>query len=135
MRKQLAILSILLAFFMFLSCQNAQAEDPVKDAKEAYAKFVKAAKANNVVEAKKYIAKNALADIEKDGALDLFLAMHADITPETIKAAKADVKGGVVILKIEQVEKTKDGTSSTSTTVYMVKEGGQRKIGMPEGAK
>jgi predicted lipid-binding transport protein (Tim44 family) len=135
MKTRLMVAAIIMSVAALIFCQAAVAADPVKDAKDAYAQFVKAAKANKVDAAKKLLAKDALSDLEKDKAVDLFLAMQADITPATIKAAKAEVKGSMVVLKIEQVEKTKEGTVSSKATVYMVKEGGQWKVGKPEGAK
>ncbi len=135
MKTRLMTAVIMLSVAAFVFCQAAVAADPVRDAKDAYSQFVKAAKANKVDAAKKLLAKDALSDLEKDNALDLFIGMQADIKPETIKAAKAEVKGSMVVLKIEQKEKTKEGTFSSSMTVYMVKEGGQWKVGKPEGAK
>jgi len=135
MKTRLTIAVIILSVTSLIFCQAAIAADPVKDAKDAYAEFVKAAKAKKVDEARKLLAKDALSDLEKDNAVDLFMDMHADITPETIKAAKAEVKGSMVVLKIEQVEKTKEGSLSTNATVYMVKEDGRWKVGKPEDAK
>lgn len=134
MKKRLMVAVIMLSAALIF-CQAAVAADPVKEAKDAYAQFVKAAKAKKVEAAKKLLAKDALSDLEKDNMVDLFIDLQADIKPESIKAAKAEVKGSMVILKIEQVEKTKEGSSSTSMTVYMVKEGGQWKVGKPEGAR
>jgi hypothetical protein len=45
MKRHLAVLGIVLAFFAFAMCERLQAEDPVKDAKESFAKLVTAAKA------------------------------------------------------------------------------------------
>jgi predicted lipid-binding transport protein (Tim44 family) len=135
MKTRLTIAVIILSVTSLIFCQAAIAADPVKDAKDAYAEFVKAAKAKKVDEARNLLAKDALSDLEKDNAVDLFMDMHADITPETIKAAKAEVKGSMVVLKIEQVEKTKEGSLSTNATVYMVKEDGRWKVGKPEDAK
>ena len=132
-RLMIAIVMLSVATLMFF--QTAVAADPVKEAKDAYSQFVKAAKANKVEAAKKLLAKDALSDLEKDKAVDIFISFNADVKPETIKAAKAEMKGSMVVLKIEQVEKTKDGTSSSSMTIYMVKEGGQWKVGKPEDAK
>jgi hypothetical protein len=50
-------------------------------------------------------------------------------------AAKAEVKGSMAVLPIEQKVKEKEGYVTTETTVYMVKEDGQWKIGSPEDAK
>jgi len=132
MKKHIAVLGAVLAVFFFAVCQNVYAEDPVKDAKAAFTKFVKAAKAKNTAEAKKYIAKDALKELEKDGMLDMFLEVQADTNPN---AAKAEVKGNRVILKIDEKKTTKDGSYSTSFTAYMVKEDGQWKLGKPEGKK
>jgi hypothetical protein len=135
MKKRLVVTVIMMSVVALIFCQAVVAADPVKEAKDAYTQFVKAAKANKVEAVKKLMTKDALNDIEKDNALDLFILMHADIKPETIKAAKAEVKGPMVVLSIEQVEKTKEGTSSTSMKAYMVKDGGQWKLGKPDGAK
>ena len=134
MKTRIVVAIIILSAALFLS-STAIAADPVKEAKDAYAQFVKAAKTNNIEAAKKLLTKDALSDLEKDNMLDLFMAMNSDITPQTISASKAEVKGSMVVLKIEQVEKSKEGTSSTKTTVYLMKEGGKWKVGKPEGAK
>jgi predicted lipid-binding transport protein (Tim44 family) len=135
MKPRLMVAAIMLSVVALIFCQAAFAADPVSDAKDAYAQFVEAAKAKNADAARKLLAKDALSDLEKENALDLFIDMQADIKPETIKAAKAEVKGPMVVLKIVQEEKTNEGSSSTSMTVYMVKEDGQWKVGKPEGAK
>jgi predicted lipid-binding transport protein (Tim44 family) len=135
MKTRRTVAAIILFLAALIVSHAAIAADPVKDAKDAYAQFVKAAKAKKMEEVKKLLAKEALSDLEKDNMLDLFADMQADVKPETIEAAKSEVKGSMVVLKIEQVEKTKEGTLSTKMTVYMVKEGGQWKVGKPEGAK
>lgn len=134
MKTRLTFAVIMLSVAALIFSQAALGADPVKEAKDAYAQFVKAAKANKVDACKKLLAKDALSDLEKDKALDFFIGMHAEIKPETIKAAKAEVKGSRVVLKIVQEEKTKEGTSTSSMTVHMVKEDGQWKVGKPEGA-
>jgi hypothetical protein len=135
MKTRLSVTVLILSVAASIFCQSAVAADPVREAKDAYAKFVKVAKAKKIEEAKKLLAKDALRDLEKDDMLDLFIDMQADVKPETIEAAKADVKGSMVVLKIEQVEKTKEGTLSTKMTAYMVKEDGQWKVGKPDDAR
>ncbi len=132
MKKHIFVLGVFFALFFFAASQNVLAEDPAKDAKAAYAKFVEAAKANNIDEAKKYISKDALNELEKEGMFDLFIEMQADINPDL---AKSEVKGNRVILKIEEKKTTKDGTYSISVTGYMLKEDGQWKLGRPEESK
>ena len=135
MKLRLMVTVITMSFVALFLCQAAVAADLVKDAKNAYAQFVKAAKADNIAAVKKLLTKEALDDLEKNNALDFFIAVQADIKPETIEAANAEVKGSTVVLKIEQVEKTKEGTATSRATVYMVKEGGQWKVGKPEGVR
>ncbi len=135
MKTRVMTAVIMMSAAALIFCHSAVAADPVKEAKDSYVQFVKAAKANKVDACKKLLTKDALSDLEKDNMLDLFMTMQADIKPETIKAAKAEVKGSMVIINIEQKEKTKDGTSSMSMKAYMVKDGGQWKVGKPEGAK
>ena len=135
MKLRLMVTVITTSFAALFLCQAAVAADLVKDAKNAYAQFVKAAKADNIAAVKKLLTKEALDDLEKNNALDFFIAVQADIKPETIEAANAEVKGSTVVLKIEQVEKTKEGTATSRATVYMVKEGGQWKVGKPEGVR
>lgn len=133
MKRHLAIFGIVLAFLVFVVCQNVQAENPAKDAKDAFAKLVKAAKAKKTVEAKKYITKDGLKELEKEGTLDLMLESLGEMSPN---AFKAEVKGNnKVILKMEEKKTTKEGTMSTSATVHMVKEDGQWKMAKPEGSK
>jgi predicted lipid-binding transport protein (Tim44 family) len=134
-KKRLVVALFILSAAALIFLRPAVAADPVTEAKDAYAQFVQAAKADNVEAVKKLLTKDALSDLEKQGALDFFIAVNAEITPQTIKAAKAAMKGSMVVLKIEQTEKTKDSTSTSKTTIYMVKEGGQWKVGKPEGAK
>jgi predicted lipid-binding transport protein (Tim44 family) len=134
MKKRLVVALLMLSAALIFS-HSAVAADPVKEAKDAYAQFVQAAKADNIEAAKKLLTEDALSDLEKQGALDFFIAVNADITPQSINAAKAEMKGSMVILKIEQTEKTKDSTSTSKATIYMVKEGGQWKVGKPAGAK
>lgn len=135
MKTRRYVTVIILSVAAMIVCQAAFAADPINDAKDAYMQFVKAAKDNAIDAAKKLLAKGALMDLEKEQIVDLFIVMHSDIKPETIRGAKAEVKGSMVVIEIEQVEKTKEGTSSTKSTVYMVKEGGQWKVGKPEGAR
>ena len=131
MKNSLLFAVILMSVATFVFFKTAAADDTVKDAKDVYTQFVKAAKSKKIEVAKKFLAKDALTDLEKDNAVDFFIAMQADIKPETIKAAKAEMKGAMVVLDIKQVEKGKDGSSSTSMTVFMVKENGQWKVGKP----
>ena len=135
MKARLTIAVLILSVFALVFSQAAVAADSVKDAKAAYSNFVKVAKAKKMEEVKKLLAKDALSDLEEKGMLDFFVEMQAEVKPETIKAAKAEVRGSMVVLKIEQVEKSKEGTATTKMTVYMVKEGNQWKVGKPEGAK
>ena len=135
MKRRLVIALLMLSAAALIFSHSAVAADPVTEAKDAYAQFVQAAKTDNVEAAKKLLTKDALSDLEKQGALDFFIAMNAEITQQTIKAAKTEMKGTMVILKIEQKEEAKDSTSTTKTTIYMVKEDGQWKVGKPEGAK
>jgi predicted lipid-binding transport protein (Tim44 family) len=123
MKKNIAVLGVALTFFFFVVCQNVRAEDPVKDAKAAYAKLVKAAKAKNVAEAKKYIVKDYVKEMEKERVLNMLLELLADLNPNP---AKAELKGNRVILKID-----KDRTD----TFHMVKEDGQWKLGTQEEKK
>ena len=131
MKNSLLFAVILMSVATFVFFKTAAADDTVKDAKDVYTQFVKAAKSKKIEVAKKFLAKDALTDLEKDNTVDFFIAMQADIKPETIKAAKAEMKGAMVVLDIKQVEKGKDGSSSTSMTVFMVKENGQWKVGKP----
>lgn len=135
MKTRLAVVSVMLSVAALIFCQSAVAADPVKEAKDAYTQLVKLAKANKIDAARKLLTKDALSDLEKDKMVEFFIEMQADIKPETIKAAKAEVKGSMVVIRIEQVEKTKEGTSTSKTTIYMVKENGQWKVGKPGGAR
>ena len=90
MKLRLMVTVITMSFVALFLCQAAVAADLVKDAKNAYAQFVKAAKADNIAAVKKLLTKEALDDLEKNNALDFFIAVQADIKPETIEAANAD---------------------------------------------
>jgi hypothetical protein len=105
------------------------AADPGVEAKAVFAKLVKAAKAKNVEKFKSYIVKADLREMEKDGMVELMMEMIADDKPELYTA---EVKGDRAILKKEITKKTKDGTSTEKSTVHMVKESGQWKMGKPQ---
>jgi hypothetical protein len=130
MRKHLAVFGIFFTFFIFLICQNVQAEDPVKEAKDAFSKFAKAAKAKKLDAAKKYIAKNALEELEKEGMLDMMIELWSELNPNAFKVESESSER--VIFKMQQKETTKEGTMTTSATVNMIKEDGQWKISKPE---
>jgi hypothetical protein len=122
MKKHLIVLGIVLAFFTFVTYQNARAEDSVKDAKVAFENLANAAKAKNTGEAKKYITKEFIKVLGKD--FDRWLADVAKVEP---KAVKAVVRDKSVRLTFERVE--------PGMTFYfmadMVKDAGQWKVGGP----
>jgi predicted negative regulator of RcsB-dependent stress response len=57
MKKQAVWIGIILGLFVLGFYQPAQAEDPEKEARAAFANLVKAAKANNQAEFKSYIVQ------------------------------------------------------------------------------
>lgn len=119
-----------LAFAPFAQAADAGGE---KEARAAFVKLVDAAKKKQVKQFKQLIAKADLKEMEamekeKAGMIDFMMTMLAADDP---KQFKADVKPDSVTFKKSVTNKSKDGTSTETTTVTMVREDGQWKFGKP----
>ena len=128
MKKQAVGIGIILILFILVYCQPARAEDPEKEARAVFVKLVQAAKANNQEEFKSYIAQKDLKEMEKEGFVEVMMALVAEENPESFTA---EVKGEQVIFSKQTKIDTPEDKSSGKTSVYMVKEGGQWKFGKP----
>jgi hypothetical protein len=128
MKKQAVWLGIILGLFILGCYQPAQAEDPEKEARAAFANLVKAAKANNQAEFKSYIVQKDLQEMEKEGFVEVMMALVAEENPESFTA---EVKGNQAIFSKQTKIDTPEEKSSGKTSVYMVKEKGQWKFGKP----
>ncbi len=121
--------SILLAIFVFLCglllCQSqpVQADDAEKEARAVFVKMVNAARDGNTSEFKSYLLKDDLKEMEQQGMVELMMMMMAGEKPEEFSA---DIKGDQIDFKKET--KSKDNVKE-STTVHMIKDGGQWKFG------
>jgi hypothetical protein len=113
---------------VFITYQPLLADDPANDARAVFVAFVKAAKDKNMEQFKSYIAKEDLKEMEKEGFVDLMMAIMADETPNSYKS---EATGNQVIFKKEIKETSAEGSVTGSSTVYMVKEEGNWKFGKP----
>ena len=128
MKKQALGIGIILILFILGYYQPARAEDPEKEARGVFVKLVQAAKANNQEEFKSYIAQKDLKEMEKEGFVEVMMALVAEENPESFTA---EVKGEQVVFKKEIKVDAPEEKSTQKTTVYMIKEGGQWKFGKP----
>lgn len=99
------------------------------EARAAFVKLVGHAKKKQTAEFKKLIAKPDLAEMEamekeRAGMIAMMMEMIAADDP---KGFKAEIKGNVATF----VKETKEGSSTSKTTVRMVREDNQWKFGKP----
>jgi hypothetical protein len=128
MKRPASIVCFLLSLFILCHYQPAQAEDPEKEARAVFTKLVKAAKANNQREFKSYITQKDLQEMEKEGFVEMMMALVAEENPDLFTA---EVKKDQVAFKKEIKVDTPEEKSAQKTTVYMIKEEGQWKFGKP----
>ena len=103
------------------------------DARAAFDKLVGISKKQQVGEFKQLIAKADLAEMEamdkeRPGLFALMMGMIAEDDP---KDFRAEIKDGVATFIKQTNEKTKDLTSTQTTTVTLVREDGRWKFGKP----
>lgn len=99
------------------------------EARAAFVKLVAAAKKQKVGDFKKLIAKADLAEMEamekeRAGMIAMMMEMIAADSP---KSFKGEIKGEVAIF----TKQVKDGSSTSTTTVRMIREDNQWKFGKP----
>jgi hypothetical protein len=108
--------------------QPVRAEDPEKEARAVFVKLVKAAQAKNTAEFKSYITPRDLQEMEKEGFVEMMMALVSEENPDSFQA---EVKGDQVIFTKEIKIDTPEEKSSGKTSVYMIKVKGQWKFGKP----
>jgi hypothetical protein len=123
----------LAAMFLALSPLVQADNGSEADARAAFVKLYNAAKAKKAADFKKLIAKADLAEMEamdkeRPGMIAMMMEMVAGDHP---KDFKAEIKGDVATFIKETKEKSKDGSSSSKTTVKMIREDNQWKFGKP----
>jgi hypothetical protein len=128
MKKQAVWIGIILGLFVLGYYQPTQAEDPEKEARAVFTKLVRAAKADNQEEFKSYIAQKDLQEMEKEGFVEVMMALVAGENPESFAA---EVKGDQIVFNKQIKIDTPEEKSSGKTSVYMIKEKGQWKFGKP----
>ncbi len=123
---------LLLCLSLFALAFSPITQAAGKDETEARAAFVKLvghAKKKQVADFKKLIAKSDLAEMEamekeRAGMIAMMMEMIAADDP---KGFKAEIKGNVATF----VKETKEGSSTSKTTVRMIREDNQWKFGKP----
>ena len=128
MKRHLILLSLSLSIcsLLLVHSQPVQADDAEKEARAVFVKMVIAAKAGNTAEFKSYLTKEDLKEMEQQGFVELMMMMMAGENPEQFKAL---VKGDRIEFKKEVKSSSGEGNSTSTTTVHMMKEGGQWKFG------
>jgi len=106
---------------------------PEAEARAAFVKLYQAAKKKQVAEFKKLVARADLAEMEamdkeQPGMIAMLMSMVAGDDP---KGFKAEIKGNEAIFVKEMRESSKDGSSSSRTTVRLIREDNQWKFGKP----
>ncbi|EFK96526.1 secreted protein [sediment metagenome] len=134
MKRHLILLSLFLSVcsLLLLGSQAVTADDAEKEARAVFVKMVAAAKAGNTAEFKSYLTKEDLTEMEQQGMVDLMMMMMAGEDPEQFRA---EVNGDRAEFKKEVKESSGGGNSTSTTTVHMLKEGGQWKFGKPKAPK
>jgi hypothetical protein len=128
MRKRMVIICILLSLFIVGAYWPLRAEDPEKEARAVFVRLVQAAKAKNETAFKSFITPRDLQEMEKEGFVEVMMALVADEDPEFFNA---EVKGDQVIFTKEINKDTPEEKSSAKTSVYMINVNGQWRFGKP----
>ncbi len=134
MKRNLILLGVFLSLCSLLLYQSqpVQADDGVKEARAVFVKMVNAAKASNTAEFKSCLTKEDLKEMEQQGFVDLMMMMMAGENPEEFTA---EVNGDRIEFKKEIKRSSGEGNSTETTTVHMMKEGGQWKFGKPKASE
>lgn len=102
--------------------QSPASESDAAEAREAFKRCVAAFNAGNMDEAKKYVAKTALSEMEQTGMFSMAMGMMAGLDIDEFAASVAG--DHITFTKSE-----KQGEMSSRMSVTMVKEDGQWKLG------
>ena len=102
--------------------QDPAAESDVADAREAFKKCMAAFNVGNMDEAKKYVAKATLSEMEQAGMFSMAVGMLSGLNIDEFVPSAAG--NHITFRKAE-----KQGEMSSSMSVTMVKENGQWKLG------
>jgi hypothetical protein len=133
-RKLLRMLGILLSMAVLAFSPLAQADPGAeKEARAAFVKLVEAAKKKQTDKFKQMIAKAELAEMEamekeRPGMLGFMMEMLAGDNP---KQYQAEIKGDHATFVKKVTHKSSSGSSTETSTVHMLREGGQWKFGKP----
>ncbi|MFC1812894.1 hypothetical protein ACFL03_09390 [Thermodesulfobacteriota bacterium] len=123
------LFNLLLVISIFLFFQPALGAEPIEEARAVFAKMVTAAKANDIEGFKSHILPKDLAEMEKEGAVQMVMMMIAEDDPAIFHA---EVGKGYIIFTHEIKEEGPDSSSSMKNIVYMIKHEGQWKFGTPQ---
>ncbi|HBD08160.1 MAG TPA: hypothetical protein DCZ69_07835 [Syntrophobacteraceae bacterium] len=131
MKRLWILFGMLLTLCSLILTQPVQADEAEKEARAVFVKMVNAAKASNSAEFKTFISQEDLKEMDAEGFTDMMMMMMAGENPEQFKA---DVKGDQIVFTKEVKQSGGGGNSTETTTVHMIKEGGQWKFGKPKEA-
>jgi hypothetical protein len=102
--------------------QSPASESDAAEARVAFKRCVAAFNAGNMDEAKKYVAKRALDEMEQTGMFSMAMGMLTGLNIDEFEPSAAG--NNITFRKSE-----KEGGMSSSMSVTMVKEDGQWKLG------
>ena len=123
------LFNVLLVISIFLFFQPALRAEPIEEARAAFAKMVTAAKANDIEEFKSHILPKDLAEMEREGAVQIVMMMIAEDDPAIFQA---EASKDYILFTHEIKEEGPDSSSSMKKMVYMIKHEGQWKFGTPQ---
>ncbi len=131
MERNSILFGIVVCLCSLLLCQfqPVQADDDEIAARAVFVKIVNAAKDGKAAEFKSYLLKDDLKEMEQQGMVEMMMMMMAGEKPEEFSA---NLKGDQIEFKKET--KSKDNLTE-STTIHMVKDGGQWKFGKKKAAE
>jgi len=123
------LFNLLLVISIFLFFQPALGAEPIEEARAVFAQMVTAAKANDIEGFKSHILPKDLAEMEKEGAVQMVMMMIAEDDPAVFHS---EVGKGYIIFTHEIKEEGPDSSSSMKNIVYMIMHEGQWKFGTPQ---
>jgi len=131
--RALFLMLLSMAFVAFTPLAQA-AGNAEQEARAAFVKLVAAAKTNNVAEFKKLIAAPDLKEMEamekeQAGFITMFMSFVAEGGDP--KEYTAEVTDKQVKFVKRVTEKSESGSGTQTTTVRMIRDGGEWKFGKP----
>ncbi len=123
------LFNFLLFISIFLCSQPGLGAEPIEEARAAFVKMVTAAKANDIKVFKSHILPKDLAEMEKEGVVQMIMMMAAKDNPAIFQATAGK---GHILFTHETKEEGPDSSSSMKKMVYMIKHEGQWKFGTPQ---